>query len=617
MQTFDVGVVSTLKKFPIIGKKNPVFSNHWKNHVKSFQSLEKNSPFFPIIGKMPKKVSNGWKLFFVALAGLPLSAQALSSGYFYEQTNYVVSSPYGVKLGDLDGDGDQDLAIARPVGSLVFTNDGGVFYNSGQTLNNWYELDVADFNGDGALDVYGGGESSGRVWTNNGHGVFAAFGPTTTNAYTMRCAADDLTGDGYPDVVVANWDGPSKVWTNDGTGRLLYSESIFDTNAYTVALGDLTGDGFPDAVCGDADSWLLVYTNNRSGKLVYDLQNLAMGTAHGVSAVIGDVNGDTYADVLLGEYGADSQVWTNNGAGKLSNTGQSLNSLNVNDALLADVDGDGDLDAILTQTIYGPAVWINNGAGVFTLRPHSFSNSGSTWGTCGDVDGDGDVDIVVSDLGNRVRIYINEWSRMTVLGTNGSEVTNQAAASVASGTDFGGPHEPGIVFTNTFTITNSVPVRLDLKPAVTNGAGASQFRVIGLAGTVGAQGASTFQIHYRPTTPGVVEASVLITNSSSNAVFVLHLRGESSWPALTNTSPANAAPSVGVALNLSAQANQRLAAATLTSNTFLLHSDQRGFLPGGLSYNDATRTATLNPTDIFLPGERLFAQVTRGVSNAW
>ncbi|NCC51459.1 MAG: hypothetical protein EOM20_09620 [Spartobacteria bacterium] len=42
-------------------KSQKQVSNHWKNHIKSFQSLEKSGEKFPIIGKMAGFFSNHWK----------------------------------------------------------------------------------------------------------------------------------------------------------------------------------------------------------------------------------------------------------------------------------------------------------------------------------------------------------------------------------------------------------------------------------------------------------------------------------------------------------------------------------------------------------------------------
>ncbi|MBN1268083.1 MAG: VCBS repeat-containing protein [Kiritimatiellae bacterium] len=547
------------------------------------------------------------------------ASAASASGLFYEQTNYATgASPYDAGLGDLDGDGDLDLVLARPAGTQVYTNQGGLFFNTGQSLGNGYSIALADFNRDGNLDFYRGGYTEGAVYTNDGAGVFGSFGTPTTNANTEDVAAGDLTGDGYPDVIMANRDnGHGQLWTNDGAGNLSYSSSLaLGTNA-TAAIGDLNGDGSLDSVCGNAASFLGIFTNDGTGRQVWDNQDISDPAAYGGSVALGDVNGDGQLDILFGLAGVAGEVWTNNGAGKFSDSGQALESLNVSDVELADVDGDGDLDAVFIRIIYGPGIWLNDGAGVFSNTDQSFSNTGSCYGDVGDIDGDGDLDVVTCDLGNRIRVYINEWPQMDVLGTNGVAMDNDALPSALSGTDFGGPHTPGVVITGVFTVVNTRPVPLSLAGAVTNGIGASQFRVVGLTNQVGANSSSSFRIQYRPTAPGVATASIVITNGSTNSVFIINVQGEATYPMVTNTAPANAAPAVAPIADVTAWVNQSLDGALVGTNTVRVHSGLRGYIAGSVSYSAAARTVVLNPSSSFLPGERLFAGLTRGISNAW
>lgn len=66
---------------------------------------------------------------------------------------------------DIDNDGDDDLVVAgewMPI--TVFENSGGIFtnrteaYGLGQTNGLWHHLSVADFNGDGKLDLLAGNQ---------------------------------------------------------------------------------------------------------------------------------------------------------------------------------------------------------------------------------------------------------------------------------------------------------------------------------------------------------------------------------------------------------------------------------------------------------------------------
>jgi hypothetical protein len=184
-------------------------------------------------------------------------------------TNSVDSYPEGVALGDFNGDGYLDIAVAdyrqyKTANVLVMLNNGdgtfasAVSYDAGDV---WTEgISVADVNKDGIPDLialnYGSGSSSSiAVLLGNGDGTFA----TRTKYITCSeyCGARsatvaDLNGDGYPDVIAANWgDSNLGVLLNNGDGTfgsyVLYST---DPDPTSVAVGDVNGDGIPDLVIG-------------------------------------------------------------------------------------------------------------------------------------------------------------------------------------------------------------------------------------------------------------------------------------------------------------------------------------------------------------------------------
>ena len=138
-----------------------------------------------------------------------------------------------VSMGDLDGDGDLDLLLAKgrhtPIRDRVLLNDGtGRFSASdlGPTADRTYTAALADLDGDGDLDVVTSNDRPDPklVFLNDGKGAFTNAGTWGVGAWSTRnCALADLNGDGRADVIAANRPGPSYVCLGEGAGRFAAS----------------------------------------------------------------------------------------------------------------------------------------------------------------------------------------------------------------------------------------------------------------------------------------------------------------------------------------------------------------------------------------------------------
>ncbi|MEE8154050.1 MAG: VCBS repeat-containing protein, partial [Phycisphaerales bacterium] len=118
--------------------------------------------------------------------------------------------PTSMALGDLDGDGNLDIAIADEHGNVVTTyrNDGdGMFvFIEGYPTDTPFSIAIGDLNGDGANDFVIANllQNAVSVRLNNGDGTFGRSVNYDSGTLPRAVAIGDLDGDGDADLVVSN-----------------------------------------------------------------------------------------------------------------------------------------------------------------------------------------------------------------------------------------------------------------------------------------------------------------------------------------------------------------------------------------------------------------------------
>jgi FG-GAP-like repeat/Bacterial Ig-like domain (group 3) len=290
---------------------------------------------------------------------------------------------------------------------------------------------VGDVNGDGIpdivaanYDVPNSGDGSVAIMLGNGNGTFQAPLLYPSGGLTaVSVAIADFNGDGKLDLVVANyWSSTVGVLLGNGDGTfqaVITYASGGTTNA--VATGDLNGDGKLDLVAANGNT-VGVLLGNGDGTFQPVKTYNSGGVADNVpsTVVLADINGDHKLDVVAPS-GCESYsrnckspgfvaVLLGNGDGTLQPvvlypTGQYFTT----SVAVADVNGDGKPDLIEANTCTGTSpcgsgtvdVFLGNGDGTFQ-PPVSYLTGGRFPAgiAVADLNGDGKPDIAVSNYGS-------------------------------------------------------------------------------------------------------------------------------------------------------------------------------------------------------------------------
>jgi len=164
---------------------------------------------------------------------------------------------------DLDRDGHADLAVVNrrddTVGVYLGRGDGSfpapVTFAAGNRLaegedGDAYDLDSADFDRDGALDLAVANRASNNlsIMPGNGDGTFQAGADYGVGKTPFDVTAGDFDGDRNPDLAVGNLDGRFiSIFLGNGSGTFARAaRQGVGVAAFTLAVADFNADGRQD-----------------------------------------------------------------------------------------------------------------------------------------------------------------------------------------------------------------------------------------------------------------------------------------------------------------------------------------------------------------------------------
>jgi uncharacterized protein (DUF2141 family) len=291
----------------------------------------------------------------LALAGAA-QAQNFASPVLYSSGRN--SSPYDVKIADVNADGKPDLLTANYIGTvgvLLGTGTGtfltAVTYN---VSNGVSSVAVADVNGDGKPDLLAATIMGVGVLLGNGDGTFKTSTNyrTSANGGPTSVAVADVNGDGKLDLLGTNFgDNSAGVLLGNGNGtfQTAVTYSTGGTNSpNAIAVADVNGDSKLDlltASSGVSVGAVGVLLGNGNGTF-QSVASYALGiVGRGITLTgiaVADVNGDSKPDVLASN-SSDSVVGVllGNGTGSFSYGTPYLFATGLAPAAVAVVDVNG------------------------------------------------------------------------------------------------------------------------------------------------------------------------------------------------------------------------------------------------------------------------------------
>ncbi len=383
--------------------------------------------------------TSGWVV-NVTLRNVTVGGQNISTGTSFNAT--TADDAHIVATADMDNDGDNDVVAAIVSG----VNRISLYNNTGNTLNiaTWpvtnasvssstLFLDIGDIDGNGFNDVVIGYAGTIAIYNNTGNTNISSWDTFTTTAADVingGIAIGDVDGDSDNDIVAGI--GPGivdriSVYYNPGGRRLDIATWTVNNvttadNVNALAIADIDSDGDNDIVAGlgaTADRVSVYYNPGGAESNIATWTTSNTTTVDDVKSVgLADIDNDGDIDItIIIGIAASNQLSIYNNTGGTSIATWPVANLTVvaapNSLDIGDTDRNGLNDIVVSFIGLVDKVSIYNNTGNVNVTLWSETNVTAADDidsvSLADMDNDGDLDIVagITIIGDRVTIYEN------------------------------------------------------------------------------------------------------------------------------------------------------------------------------------------------------------------
>ncbi|MEM7131461.1 MAG: FG-GAP-like repeat-containing protein [Chloroflexota bacterium] len=343
--------------------------------------------------------------------------------------------------GDMDMDGDLDLALGNDGINQLYRNEGdGTFSLQELSTETWQtaHLSWGDLEGDGDLDLaVANRDATAQIYVNDGTGQFETISLGEDSFGIQKFAWADLNGDGYLDLVDRYQDNNAhalEIFWNQGDGTLVQSDSIYhDYFLLDFVVGELDGDG-------DVDIAICIYSGGCRRLLNDGSGQFAMSDWHyateSLSLHAGDVDGDRDLDILQVRHYEPHNILFNDASASFVESESDVNFPTEfrGKPALGDMDNDGDLDIVIPYASQSSYIYRNDGGRRFTLFRFGPERDEDRLASWADIDNDQDLDVVVVNNLYGLDFYRNDLKNFVVRDTDktGTQTTSVSIADYNS-----------------------------------------------------------------------------------------------------------------------------------------------------------------------------------------